>query len=182
MVPSVLMALIHIFEDKSLLERVREEIQAACGENPGIDFDIRHLSGMPLLHSIYAETLRLHATSYTLVSAPDNDVPLGKWMLPRGGIGLVSPQICHMDQGFWNTREGLHPVDSFWAERFITNPDDPSSGPMAPGVFTKQTMQRKRFSSGENEPYVSMKGLEGSWIPYSGKLYLSKSVICINRG
>lgn len=173
MVPSVLMALIHLFEDQSVLDRVREEIQATYGQCPGTEFDIHRLSSTPLLHSLYAETLRLHATSYTIVSAPDSEVALGKWRLPKGGMGLISPEVCHMDQNFWNTREGLHPLRSFWADRFITDPSDPSSGPILPGVLPKPQMKRKEFNGSDSKPYVSMEGLEGSWIPYSGISYIS---------
>lgn len=178
MVPSVVMALIHLFEDQSVLDRVREEIHATYGQCPVAEFDIRRLSSMPLLHSIYAETLRLHASSYSIVSAPDNDVPLGKWRLPKGGFGLISPPICHMDQNFWNTRGGLHPLKSFWAERFITDPSDPSSGPILPEIAAEQLTRRKKVNGSDTKPYVSMEGLEGSWIPYSGTLYISVAPLC----
>lgn len=181
MVPSVVMALIHLFEDRSVLNRVRGEIQATYGQCPAAEFDIRRLSSMPLLHSIYAETLRLHASSYSIVSAPDNDVPLGKWRLPKGGFGLISPQICHMDQTFWNTRGGLHPLREFWAERFITDPSDPSSGPILPELAAKKLARCKNLNGGDTKPYVSMEGLEGSWIPYSGIFYVSMALFCAQR-
>lgn len=168
MSPAIVMALIHLFEDQRVLDRVREEIQATYGQCPEAEFDMQRVSGIPLLHSMYAETLRLHATSYTLVSAPDNEVLLGKWRLPKGGIGLISPEICHMDQNFWNTLGGLHPLQSFWAERFVTNPGDPLSGPILPSVAAQSTMRGKKLNSGETKSYVSMKGLDGSWMPYSG--------------
>lgn len=171
MSPAIVMALIHLFEDQRVLDRVREEIQETYGQCPASEFDMQGLPGIPLLHSMYAETLRLHATSYTLVSAPDNEVLLGKWRLPKGGIGLISPEICHMDQNFWNTRGGLHPLHTFWAERFVTNPGDPLSGPVLPGVAAKPPTRGKKHSSSDTKPYVSMKGLEGSWMPYSGTFY-----------
>lgn len=170
MVPSVQMALIHLFEDQRVLARVREEIRRSFGPRPADEFDIQRLSSIPLLHSIYAETLRLHVTSYTIVSAPDNEVPLGRWRLPKGGMGLISPEICHTDESFWNTRGGLHPLQSFWADRFITDPRDSSSGPILPGLSAETPVRRRASNDSNTKPYVSMEGLEGSWIPYSGRI------------
>lgn len=167
--PSTIMTLLHLFEDQSIVHRLRGEIQATYGQCSAAEFDIQHLSSMPLLHSIYAETLRLHSTSYTVLSALDKDVPLGRWLLPRGGIGLISPQICHMDPNFWNTRRGTRPLQSFWAERFITDPCDPSSGPILPGIAAAQRAQKKIPIDSDTKPYVSMEGLEGAYVPYAGK-------------
>lgn len=169
--PSTVMTLLHLFEDQDVVHDLRTEIQATYGQCSAAEFDIQHLSSMPLLHSIYAETLRLHSTSYTVLSAPDKDVPLGRWLLPKGGIGLISPQICHMDPNFWNTRRGTRPLQSFWAERFITDPSDPSSGPILPELAAALRAQKKTPYDNITEPYVSMEGLEGSYIPYAGRSY-----------
>ncbi|PHH89635.1 hypothetical protein CDD83_5619 [Cordyceps sp. RAO-2017] len=71
--------------------------------------DLRALSSSPLLSSIYAETLRLHVKSFTVVSSPVEDITLGKNMLPKYCIGLVNSHISHTDEQFWNTGDGQQP-------------------------------------------------------------------------
>lgn len=168
------MALIHLFQDPTLLDRVREQTRAArlASERPlEADLNQHDLTCMPLLQSIYAETLRLHTNAYTIVGS-DVDMTFGRWRFPKGGLGLISPEICHTDEKFWNTRGGLHPVQSFWAERFITDPSDPASGPIRPGLPEKPPVRRNKAGDGDEvNPYVTMEGLEGAWIPYSGKLH-----------
>ncbi|KAG6361378.1 hypothetical protein INS49_009605 [Diaporthe citri] len=140
MVPSVVMALIDLFEDQSMLDRVREEIQATYGQCPAAEFDIRRLSSMPLLHFLYAETLRLHVSSYSIVSAPDNDVPLGKWRLPKGGLVSSAPKSAT-----WIKPSGIPAGDFIPCNR-----------------FGRRDLSRILNCNGsDTKPYVSMEGLEG---------------------
>lgn len=103
---------------------------------------------------------------------------------------MVNTYASHMDEGFWNTRGGKHPVDKFWAERFIIDPADVGSGPVrrdvhvegykrpvAPGSAQAPTAEggdggeKREVGGGEKEkqePFFSVRGLEGAWIPYGG--------------
>ncbi|KAK0630536.1 cytochrome P450 [Bombardia bombarda] len=160
------MVLVHVAKTQNLPNRVRNEVTSAFGNQPLEDINLRQLSKNPLLSSIYAETLRLHVKSFTVVSSPVQDINLGKFRLPKNSMGLVNAHVSHMDESFWNTKDGLHPLNSFWAERFLTDPNDPSSGPTR---FTRQDNAIRDDAAGNpNAPYYSMKGLEGSWIPYGG--------------
>ncbi|KAK8107008.1 Pfs- NACHT and Ankyrin domain protein [Apiospora kogelbergensis] len=152
--PATLLAAWHIFKDPSLLQRVRGE-----------------LTDIPLLQSIYAETLRLYNKIYIMVSSPHTDVPLGRWRLPRNSIGLLNSSISHRDPDVWNTRDGRYPVDAFWADRFLIDPQDPASGPINPAIREAQDHNRRRRSADaatEERPFFSMDGLEASWFPYGG--------------
>jgi hypothetical protein len=76
-----------------------------------------------------------------------------------------------MNKDVWNTKGGRHPVESFWAERFIVDPADPLSGPNTPGVGLAESstgaenVEERR----KKQPYFTTEGLEGSWIPFGGK-------------
>ncbi|KAK8109214.1 cytochrome P450 [Apiospora sp. TS-2023a] len=176
-VSATTMALIHIARDRQVLERVRGEVDAAFGAHqPLSSVSIKELAKLPLLSSIFAETLRLHVTSFSVVTAPYQDVRLGgRYLFPKGGIGMLSSRVSHMDTGFWNTQGGVHPVNSFWADRFLTDPLDPSSGPRIPGLKDTDTSGRasgrcKAGSQGvaDDQLYFSTEELQESWYPFGG--------------
>jgi hypothetical protein len=125
-------------------------------------YEPKKLEKLPLLSSIYAETLRLYAKSYLIACSPYADIQLGTWWLPKGEMGLVNSHNSHIDATFWNTKDGLHPVDKFWADRFIYDPRDSSTGPVKPEF-------RKLSKPEGSRPFFSMEGLESAWIPYGGE-------------
>lgn len=93
------------------------------------DVEMTALSANPLLASVSAETLRVNVHTFTLLSAPHEDLTLGKHLFPRGNLGIVNSHPAHADSDTWNTRGGKHPLHTFLSNQFIVNPGDPSSGP-----------------------------------------------------
>ena len=172
LVPSALMTTLECIQDPDVVYRAREEVAAHFPEGQwhSRDTDPKRLLDLPLLSSIYAESLRLHIKVFFFASSPHSDVLLGKWKLPREGLGLVNTDIPHTDTSVWNTKNGLHPVDSFWAERFLVDPSDSSSGPLNT-QFTKpnDAMPEHEHEKAGQRKYFSTEGLGGSWIPYGGK-------------
>jgi hypothetical protein len=150
----------HVASDSELTSRMETEIASTFGKQSLADINLKTLSNKPVLASFYAETLRLYVQTFTLVSAPLRDVPLGKYWLPKNALGIVNSDMAHMDNEFWNTKNGEHPVSSFWADRFVVDPKDPTSGPSNLAYRSPKTKG--------TEPYFSTEGLEGSWIPYGG--------------
>lgn len=157
----------HIFQDPVLLSRVRLEIEETFGQHDPLCIDYSQLRKMPLLSSIHAEVLRLYVDVLLIFSSPHEDVSLGKWRLPKGQKALVSTSISHRDGNIWNTMNGLHPLNTFWADRFIIDPTNKSSGPIRPDMRTGENLHEN------DKPYFSTSGLEGSWIPFGGELLLS---------
>lgn len=166
-IAATMLVAFHIFQDPVLLSRVRSEIEETLGQHDSLRIDYSHLRRMPLLSSIQAEVLRLYVDVLLIFSSPHEDVSLGKWRLPKGQKALVSTSISHRDGNIWNTMGGLHPLDSFWADRFIIDPTNKSSGPIRPDVRTGEN------HDAYDKPYFSTRGLEGSWIPFGGELPLS---------
>lgn len=62
-----------------------------------------------------------------------------------------------------------HPLNKFWSDRFLMDPNVPESGPLK---MTK--VERIRISMPEvperlkEKPIYSVDGLTGAWIPYGG--------------
>lgn len=171
-VSATTMALIHIAQDRQVMKRVRCEVNTAFGNQPLSSVSIKELSKLPLLSCVFAETLRLHVKSFTVVSPPHEDVHLGRYLFPKGSIGLLSSGVSHTDRSFWNTKEGAHPVSSFWADRFLMDPSDPSSGPRIPGYENTAGPEKERYKRPRDigaRPYFSTEGLQESWYPFGGK-------------
>jgi hypothetical protein len=172
-VPSVLVTALHIVSVPGLVQRVREEIDGHFV--PGSLQDVkstepRKILQLPLLSSIYAESLRLHVKVFFFANSPRADVSVGKWHLPQGSLGLVNTDGPHTEEGVWNTRNGQYPVDSFWADRFIVDPLDPVSGPLSPGLRSEQQGGgRKVDRSDKSSRYFTTDGVKSSWIPYGGR-------------
>ncbi len=119
----------------------------------------------------------------------DDGVTLGNWIIPQGNVILLSMYHAHRDQDTWNTgtAEEPHPLDEFWAERFLVYSGKPSSGPLndrsadkhyaMPSIMKPETPTSRpspTFSlakvndSPNSSPQFSTEGLAGSWIPYGG--------------
>ncbi|KAI0100867.1 cytochrome P450 [Nemania sp. FL0031] len=166
-ISSAMLCLYHIVRDPLLTRRVREEI--AKNMDPGrslLDLDMAQLVKFPLLSSIYAEVLRLYIEASVVLTPPLADAYLGMWRLQKDDIAIVNPSLSHRDVTFWNTKDGLYPVDSFWADRFLIYPLDPSSGPIRPEI--RSDVVGKYPDNTSEKPIFSLDGLEGMWIPYGG--------------
>jgi hypothetical protein len=162
-----MLSVYHVFKDVALLQRVRENLDETFGDIPVSGLDPSRLIQDPLLSSIQAETLRLYVNVCVMLSSPHSDVSLGRWWMPRGAVGLVHSGVTHKDESFWNTRDGAHPVHSFWADRFITDPKYPSSGPVRSDVHDAAI--RPEHNNNDGKPTFSIQGLEASWMPYGGE-------------
>lgn len=167
-----------MLQDTSLTSRVRHEIDELCGGDRDSDglpsLDPAKLASSALLSSIYAETLRLHVSVSIPVIPMHGDLILNQWRVPKGSFGLISTEICHKNKDAWNTKDGTHRLDHFWAERFIVDSQDPLSGPAKPGTETSRRRveaENDRDREKKKQTYFTTEGLEGCWIPYGGKCH-----------
>ncbi|EMD96663.1 hypothetical protein COCC4DRAFT_209279 [Bipolaris maydis ATCC 48331] len=166
-VPSTMLTAFHIFSDADLLSRIRTSISDSVSHNPssGFDASMDKLLQKDLLQSVYAETLRLYVQSYITRCSAHECATVGDWTLPRNEVSMVSSYVAHMNTSLWNEQDGRHPVTSFWADRFMLDPADPSSGPMDPATPEARDIRAKLATK---EKHFSAKGLAGAWIPYGG--------------
>lgn len=158
---------LHTFLDPALLERARKDVEDSL--QPSSDagapetLNIPKLCSKPLLQSMYAEALRLN-TGIVVGRTPFNGpLRVGEWLFPKGQMILLSSRTAAMNAEIWNTgtTDEPHPLDTFWADRFVVYPDRPQSGPLK-----NPAPQAEKLEA----PEYSMRGLSGAWFPYGGGL------------
>lgn len=164
-----MMVTLEAFRDSTLLSRLRDSLRGTVEQTSGLDLNLKMIEKIPLLLSVYAETLRRLLAVHITRCAPDHDIRVNNWLLPRKKVMIVNTHLAHMDADVWNTRDGAHPLDTFWAERFLIYPNDPASGPVRKDLHDLPATP----SSGKGEhktekPHFSVDGLQGSFIPFGG--------------
>ncbi|KAF4342255.1 Nacht and ankyrin domain protein [Fusarium beomiforme] len=167
-VPAAVWMVLHIILDDQLLDRVRSRILFACQQQlPNGRPHMRALMVDPLIKSIYHETLRLRVASTVGRTATNDKVCLaGGWRIRKGVPIMFAGWLAGLDEWFWNTGQQFpegqsqHPLESFWAERFLTYPGDPGSGPT-------KTKMRPRGSSVKRQK-LTLAGLRGHYFPFGG--------------
>ncbi|KAG9235358.1 cytochrome P450 [Amylocarpus encephaloides] len=115
--------LIESIRTPGLLEALREEIMTAVSidedNKESLILDIATLLSLPLLSSVYTETLRLRIST-TPTRQLRNDLLVGGYVLKAGNHVMVPSWLAHTESQ-WSTPE--HPASEFWAERFLGKTD-----------------------------------------------------------
>ncbi|KAF5709867.1 nacht ankyrin [Fusarium globosum] len=180
-VPAALWMILHILLDPSLLRQVRHRINPAsqstgAGEEP----DIRILVKDPFLNSIYYETLRLRVASTVGHRSLDDQLCLsGGWKVKSGIPIMFTGWLAGLDESCWNTGQDLpsgdpeHPLNAFWAERFLDCPGSSSmSGPAKRKRVqpARESPQKPTTRSGteDTRSKASVAGLQGHFFPFGG--------------
>lgn len=168
-------ACLETFYDPSLLSRARAEAVSALHASPtaSTTFDHDKLLRQPLLQSIYSETLRLRVVVYIYRCKAQEVVKIGKWNVPPRTHIVTLTSTAHYDRDAWNEGpNGEHPVTEFWADRFLTYPNDPTSGPRKKDPVTSEGRPHKPSGDpSSSQPVFDMQGMaaNGHWIPYGGR-------------
>ncbi|KAH8886632.1 cytochrome P450 [Thozetella sp. PMI_491] len=174
-VPAACWFLLETLHDPSLSKRVQiildeARIKSMAGSNTTFEFDITKLTSDTLLQSIFAEILRLRVAALVVREPTTADFSLpGGWHIKPHETVSMSTRTELMDPGIWNAGDvnDPHPLDQFWAERFIVYPDDPSSGPLKePKHRVKSRINGSTPT--KSEPFFSLDGCTWSWVPFGG--------------
>lgn len=112
-------ALIELIKDKALFAALRAEVSTALDPSSSDrrKFDVHKLRDLPLLQSIYVESLRMHVAT-ALTRELKQDETLGGYSLKKGHLVQLPTIISHFDESIWSVPG--HPASEFWAERHIT--------------------------------------------------------------
>ncbi|TDZ58627.1 Cholesterol 7-alpha-monooxygenase [Colletotrichum trifolii] len=168
-VPAAAWMVLHTVLDKDLRDRLRHELSIEDTETPPVD--LAALSSAPLLNSVYRETLRLHVASATGRAS----VSSGFGSHQTETVTMTANWLGGLDSTFWNegpVANGVpqHPVGTFWAERFLVYPDDPSSGPTRPksSIVHEVTQNGKKSMQDDSKAKLANSGLRGHWFPFGG--------------
>lgn len=157
--------IIEIFRDKPLLSRIRAELAAVNFQGIASGQDIKTLLSLPLLQSVYAETLRLRVEVQTIFTSDQEDICINEWRFPKNSLIVVPAGAAHRDPNFWNTKNGEHPVGHFWADRFLAYPNDRSpQNTTTGGVDLGEKLSHTATEHGK--PKFVSSGLANSYMPY----------------
>lgn len=123
--------MMELISDPSLYQAVREECLRASTTDPVTGkqlIDPQKLLAMPLLQSIYTETLRLHI-SINVTREVTQPVTLDGFILAPGSLIQAPAQIGHYNEAVWSSDK--HPASKFWAARHIKYVDGNAEFTMA---------------------------------------------------
>jgi cytochrome P450 len=182
-IPSTFYALLGVLLSDNLRTRTLAEIDAALDSSTtatatSTDFNLTKLCSGKLLNSLYLETLR-YAFGIFLIRVPIVDnFRLGTHVYGKDDKLIYSTWAAHHDATFWNEGHVLadgkpaHPVDSWWGERFLSYPDDPTSGPIKKhdGPGSPPEKAKERTTQDDQGASLVSNGLAGHFYPYGGGL------------
>jgi cytochrome P450 len=170
--------LLNVLLSENLTHRVTAEL-AECFDEAKDAFDVSALCSKPLLNGVYLESLRFCAATTSARNPVADDFKLRGWNMPKDSLMLSIVWFGAHDTNFWNQgrigRDGKpeHPVDTYWAERFLEYPDDPASGPVRksddiikslPPKAVEKTAQDDKAA----KPINHSAALQGYFYPYGG--------------
>lgn len=176
--PATFWLIWHILRDRDLFTRISHEVDA-CRMNRTSEllcFDTAKLCNQPFLQSSYAETLRRYVSVYIIRQSEHEDAHVLDYKIPKGKTMVISSAIAHMDKRNWHTgSQGEHPVDTFWAERFLTygaNPPQPTLlAPILDATTSVSPSSTTVSGSDRSEPKFSLNGYSGAWIPFGSGIH-----------
>jgi cytochrome P450 len=109
-------------------------------------FDIKQLVRLPLLQSLFAETLRMYV-SVMIVRTTRQSCKLGDWAVQKDQKVMMCNYAQHMDEKLWNPDGSCpHPLDAFWGRRFLTEKLDSSSVANMDATIEQSTPTGPRFA------------------------------------
>jgi cytochrome P450 len=118
-IPITCWALIEIIKNKSLFQAIRAEASIAWdSSSTGRKLNVKKLRELPLLQSVYTETLRMHV-AINIVRNIEQDMILDGYALKKGYLVSTPARLSHFDDRIWSDAD--HPASEFWAERHITH-------------------------------------------------------------
>ncbi|KAG9241617.1 cytochrome P450 [Calycina marina] len=182
--PATIWTIVEVFKDKVLLARVRAELATVNFHGVHAKEDVDLLLGIPLLQSIYAEVLRLRVEVVHLFHSKHEDIQLKEWKIPKSHLSVIETYSAHKNADFWNTRDGQYPLDTFWADRFLIYPNDPSSGPLKKSQRELKSKAAETMSPGK--PFFKESGTADSFFPYGigertcpGRFFARRAIISV---
>ena len=124
----------------------------------------------PLLQSIFAEVTRLRVVGIIPRFTVGGDFKLGDWSIPEGSFLGLPSRAGALNKDIWNagSDDNPHPLDTFWADRFLVYPNDPNSGPVRKDIRPPEASLRTTGREQSNEPQFSLKGLKDVYTPFGG--------------
>lgn len=122
-------------------------------------FDMKSLLRLPLLQSLFAETLRMYV-SVMIVRTTRQSCKLRDWTVPKDQKVMVCNYAQHMDENLWNSDGSVsHPLDVFWGRRFLSGTEPGKTTPIA-------QMDLPSGRSTTDPPRFAGEGLGAKFFPF----------------
>ncbi len=111
--------ILELARDSELLKAVREEVSTAViidQQTGQRDIDPQKFAALPLLQSVFTETLRLRM-NFNIMRQVKEPMTVDGCNLKKGATLQAPMMIAHYDQAVWGSTG--HPASEFWAERHL---------------------------------------------------------------
>lgn len=141
--------IIELAKDTSLFQAVRQELATAYATEPETgtrSIDTRKLVTLPLLQSVFTETLRLHM-NFNIIRNVKEPVTMDGVNIGKGSMFQAPMLVAHYDEAVWGVAG--HPASEFWAERHL-----------------RYTEDRDGFGHVNRERHFAMAGRPTSFFPF----------------
>ncbi|KAK3390639.1 cytochrome P450 [Podospora didyma] len=138
-VPIATWCIMELAKDPATFHAIRDEVSTTWVTDTATDkriIDAQKLLALPLLQSVYSETMRLHV-SINITREVVDPIMMEGYQLQKGGVIQASTEIAHLDERVWAV-EG-HPASEFWAARHVQYVDGTDEA-------TGKTIQVPQFS------------------------------------
>ncbi|KAH8756087.1 cytochrome P450 [Diaporthe sp. PMI_573] len=121
-IPATIWMLLYILLSPDLKERLKTETRPLFLSPHYLE--LRGLMHLPLLNSVYCETLRLRIGGAVGRKCPDSDFFLDGYIIKQDMPVMAANWLGGLDRSFWNAHDGhgdetKHPIEAFWPERFL---------------------------------------------------------------
>lgn len=116
---------------------------------------------------MFAETLRLYS-GIALMRSSDQDFVLDRWRVKKNRIVFIPSRVLHHNPDLWNTgtAQDPHPVEHFWADRFLDFPDS-SAVDRTTSTSEDEDTDTQAVALAQ-QPRFASERLAKCWVPFGG--------------
>ena len=117
-IPITTWALYELIQQPALWKAVQDEAETVfeTDSRGGRVLNMQRMLGLPLLQSVYAETLRMHV-AVNITREVIGEITLAGYPLTRNSLIMAPTWIAHSNEKVWGVDN--HPASEFWAYRHI---------------------------------------------------------------
>ena len=124
----------------------------------------------------------MYVAVYIIRKPEYEDAQVLDYTIPKDKMIVISSAMAHMDKRNWNLGAAQeHPVENFWADRFLTHGCSTSrSSSASSAISTRSSLENpstpalsavSSLSSSQLESRFSLNGYSGAWVPFRGGIH-----------
>lgn len=97
----------------TLMQRIRDEVQAVAGDGP---LELEHVRRMTLVRNVFRESMRLYPPIPFIPRVAAEAATIGRHRVKKGAMIMIAPWTIHRHRDYWRNPHAFDP-DRFSAER-----------------------------------------------------------------